>query len=171
MKTIIVPAIGGLADLMAILADSKKTKAHVKLLNDAQSELETAAGGAKALREAESNKHKVAQALSDANSAVVKAKVDAEIIVANAKKVEDEVVAHNDALQGSIKQFDTDVAAFRKAQKAAFNTDAARLEALDKLELKLGAQAQELNASDTDYHQREAILKEKEDRVQKAFAE
>lgn len=77
MKTVNVPQIGGLDELLVILSDSKKFKKHLAELKGALQELQEAAGGVEALREAGSLRNKVRGEMAEASVTLASAREEA----------------------------------------------------------------------------------------------
>ena len=144
MKTVNVPQIGGLDELVAIVSDPKRFKAHLAGLKGALAELRESAGGVEALREAASLRNKAKGAMAEAAAVLAAAREEAEALRSQAAKEAEEVTSAKEALAERIRGFEQDLAALKYDQARFHATTDAWEKKKANQEGELKAKAEEL---------------------------
>ncbi len=116
MKTVNVPQIGGLDDLVALVSDPRKFKPYLAELKGALQELRDAAGGVEALREAGSLRNKAKGAMTEAAAILAAAREKAEALSSQIAEEAEEVRSAKKALEKQVQDFEQDLAELRRGQ-------------------------------------------------------
>ncbi len=155
MKTVEVPQIGGLNELLVILSDAKKFKKHISELKSALQELQEAAGGAESLREAGSLRNKVRGELAEASVTLASAREEAAILHSQATEKAEGLRLTGESLAERTRQLEVDCEELKRER------DGFRQE-YDAWEEKMGAERAELESKTEKLDQRSLKLVEKE---------
>ena len=145
MKTVTVPQIGGLDELLAILSDPRRFKAHLAQLKGALEELQEAAGGIEALREAGSFRNKAKGAMAEAAGVLAAAREEAEALRSQAAKEAEEVRSAKDALAERIRGFEQELVELRRDQARVHAAAGAWEKEKATQKAELAAKAEELD--------------------------
>lgn len=116
MKTVNVPQIGGLDELLAILSDPRRFKAHLAQLKAALQELQEAAGGVEALREAASLRNKAKGAMAEAAGVLVAAREEAAALRSQTADEAEEVRSARTVVAEQLRNLGKDLADLRRGQ-------------------------------------------------------
>ncbi|KKL89911.1 hypothetical protein LCGC14_1909970 [marine sediment metagenome] len=160
MKTVNVPQIGGLNELLVILSDSRKFKKHLSELKDALQELQEAAGGVEALREAGSLRNKVRGELAEASVTLASAREKAEAIHSHAVKRADVLQSVREALSEREQALAQERAVLKRTQETF-------KQGREVWQEKAGAERAELESKTEKLDQRSLKLVEKESVMRK----
>ena len=155
MKTVNMPQIGGLDELLAILSDPRRFKKHLAGLKGALEELQAAAGGVEALREAGSLRNKAKGAMAEAAAVLAAAQAEADALRSQAAKEAEEVTSASEALAEQVQSFEQELAELRRDQ-ARFRA------ATGAWEKEKAAQGAELKARTQEVGRRSRVLVQEE---------
>ncbi len=140
MKTVNVPQIGGLDDLLAVLAEPDRFKKHLEQLKSALQELQDAAGGVATLREADKLHNLAKTAMVKADAALTAAREEADSIRSqvahefnNAQSVKNDLAERSRVLAKERDELDREKENLSRAKAAWEEEEAARKSDLETL--------------------------------------